>query len=228
MTFSSIYSSQPYPPCLVGFCIQNFPVNASKWQAKKARKKREEKRSEEESDAEAGRDGDGWEKKAAFAMRQALNFPQVKQKLSWVGAQTETWGVGTGGYRGDWQTVRQTTYKQARQNHEVAPLKHASLAHCDNENDTHTCIHIHHTHIHSYSSPLPPPRLHVRHQSNFVAYFRALRRNPRIGHGNRRKCQKQHTHTHTQHTHAHIHTHTQHTYRHMWVLKKYICIKKRT
>lgn len=132
---------------------------------KRKKPEKKEKRSEEESDAEAGRDGDGWEKKAAFAMRQALNFPQVKQKLSWVGAQTETWGDGTGGYRGDWQTVRQTTYKQARQNHEVAPLKHASLAHCDNENDTHTHTHayiyITPTHTHTATappSPSPPTR----------------------------------------------------------------------
>lgn len=212
MTFSLIYSTSPHP-CLnfsffffflltvVGFCIQNFPVNASKWQAKKARKKRRSWRGCGR-DWDAERERERAQKKAAFAMRQALNFPQVKQKLSWVGAQT------------DRQTERQSReetddLQPTKANHEVAPLKHASLAHCDNENDTHTHTEKD-THIHTQL------QLYTREASK---QFRGILQGaetlvkkskpPQIGHGNSSATDvnvRTNTHTHTLwETHARTH-----------------------
>lgn len=181
---------------------------------KRKKPEKKEMRSEEESDAEAGRK----EKKAAFAMRQALNFPQVKQKLSWVGAQTERregprYRGGTGGGQ------------TARQNHEVAPLKHASLAHCDNENDTHTHIYTHSyiyiTPTHTATvppSPLPAYTWGIKaiswHTSGRWDETRELGTATDVNVRN-----STHIRTHTSHTH---------TYRHMWVLKKYVYKKKET
>lgn len=106
-------------------------------------------------------------------------------------------------------------------NHEVAPLKHASLAHCDNENDTHThtdkdththtYISVHHTHTHTQQ--LLSTREASKQFRGILQGAETLEKNAnppnwaRQQLRNRRKCQKQHTHTLTytlKHTHTHV------------------------